>query len=249
MIVFPAIDLRGGRVVRLQKGDYDREQRYELDPLALARRYADAGASWLHVVDLDGARSGDSANLAAIEHIASHVGMQVQAGGGVRNEDDFKRFVDAGVSRVVVGSLAVREPETVDALRWRYGADSLTLALDARANSEGVFHVATAGWRTLESATLNELLSRFAARGFAHFLVTDIDRDGMLAGPNVELYRDLRGLAPHAAILASGGVQGLDDLTALREAGAAGVVIGKALLDGRFSTQDAIQRAAREVSA
>jgi phosphoribosylformimino-5-aminoimidazole carboxamide ribotide isomerase len=241
MLIYPAIDLRGGRVVRLQKGDYDREQRYELDPLELAQAYADAGATWLHVVDLDGARSGDSANLAAIETIATRVSMQVQAGGGVRSEDDFKRFVDAGVSRVVVGSLAVREPDLVEALRWRYGSESLTLALDARVDGEGVFRVATGGWKTLESVALSGLLARFAAQGFAHFLVTDIDRDGMLAGPNVELYRELRSLAPKAAIQASGGVQGLDDLAELRAIGVAGVVIGKALLDGRFTLKDALQ--------
>lgn len=240
MLVYPAIDLRGGRVVRLQKGDYEREQRYELDPLALAQSYADAGATWLHVVDLDGARSGDSANLAAIEAIANKVSMQVQAGGGVRSEDDFKRFVDAGVSRVVVGSLAVREPDLVDALHWRYGADSLTLALDARADEGGVFRVATAGWRTLESAALTELLGSFLGKGFQHFLVTDIDRDGMLGGPNVELYRALRLLAPSASIQASGGVQGLADLDALRGVGVAGVVIGKALLDGRFTLGEAL---------
>lgn len=241
MLIYPAIDLRGGRVVRLQKGDYDREQRYELDPLELARSYADAGATWLHVVDLDGARSGDSANLAAIEAIATQVSMRVQAGGGVRSEDDFKRFVDAGVSRVVIGSLAVREPDLVEALRWRYGSDSLTLALDARVDSEGVFRVATGGWKTLESVGLSALLVKFSAQGFGHFLVTDIDRDGMLAGPNVELYRTLRELAPAAAIQASGGVQGLEDLAALRKLGVAGVVIGKALLDGRFSLPEALQ--------
>jgi phosphoribosylformimino-5-aminoimidazole carboxamide ribotide isomerase len=241
MLIYPAIDLRGGRVVRLQKGDYDREQRYELDPLELARAYADAGATWLHVVDLDGARSGDSANLAAIEAIATQVSMRVQAGGGVRSEDDFKRFVDAGVSRVVIGSLAVREPDRVEALRWRYGSDSLTLALDARADAEGVFRVATGGWKTLESDALSALLAKFSAQGFGHFLVTDIDRDGMLAGPNVGLYRALRELAPAAAIQASGGVQGLEDLSALRALGVAGVVIGKALLDGRFTLPEALQ--------
>jgi phosphoribosylformimino-5-aminoimidazole carboxamide ribotide isomerase len=241
MLIYPAIDLRGGRVVRLQKGDYDREQRYDLDPLELARAYADAGATWLHVVDLDGARSGDSANLAAIEAIATQVSMRVQAGGGVRSEEDFKHFVDAGVSRVVIGSLAVREPDQVEALRWRYGSDSLTLALDARADAEGVFRVATGGWKTLESVGLSALLATFATQGFEHFLVTDIDRDGMLAGPNVGLYRALRELAPAASIQASGGVQGLEDLVALRTLGVAGVIIGKALLDGRFSLQEALQ--------
>jgi len=241
MIIFPAIDLRAGRVVRLQKGDYELEQRYELDPVALAKSYADAGASWLHVVDLDGARSGDSANLAAIAAIASQVSMRVQAGGGVRSEADFQRFIAAGVSRVVVGSLAIREPETVRDLRQRYGVDSLTLALDARADARGVFRVATAGWLTLEKVSLESTLAGFAEDGFRHFLVTDIDRDGMLAGPNVDLYQRLQSQTPGVALLASGGVQGLQDLRDLREIGVAGVVIGKALLDGRFSLKEAMQ--------
>lgn len=241
MIVFPAIDLRAGRVVRLEKGDFDRETRYEQDPLALAHSYAAAGAQWLHVVDLDGARSGDSGNLAAIEAIANQVPIQVQAGGGVRGEEDFRRFVDAGVARVVVGSLAVRDPAQVQALRWRYGVDSLTLALDARADAGGVFRVATAGWQALESNALTSLLDFFAADGFRHFLVTDIDRDGMLSGPNIELYRELKLRAPDAQILASGGVQGLSDLTALRAIGIGGVVIGKALLEGRFQLAEALQ--------
>lgn len=240
MIIFPAIDLRDGRVVRLEKGDFDRETRYANDPVTLAKHYADAGANWLHVVDLDGARSGDSANLRAIESICTQVGMQVQSGGGVRNESDFQRFVDAGVARVVVGSLAVREPEQVEQLRWRYGVDALTLALDARADASGTFRVAIAGWQSLEGLTLNAALDRWVAAGLRHFLVTDIDRDGMLGGPNLDLYRDLRLRAPEAQILASGGVQGLADLRALRALGMGGVVIGKALLEGRFTIREAL---------
>lgn len=240
MLIYPAIDLRGGHVVRLRQGDYAQEQCYAQDPVALAQSCAQAGAPWLHVVDLDGARSGESANFAAIERIAHKAALQVQAGGGVRSEDDFRRFVDAGVARVVVGSLAVRDPALVRHLLWRYGADSLTLALDARADVDGVFRVAVAGWREQQGTPLDGLLAGYAAEGFRHFLVTDIARDGMLSGPNVGLYRHLRALAPEASILASGGVQGLADLAVLRELGLAGAIVGKALLDGRFTLAQAL---------
>ena len=240
MIVFPAIDLIDGRVVRLEKGDFEREKRYSADPVELARRYADAGAKWLHVVDLDGARGAGSPNLAVIETIARQVGMRVQAGGGVRNESDFERFRAAGVARVVVGSLCVREPATVKMLLANHGSDTLCLALDARADASGIFRVATSGWKVAETQRLDELLRDFVAAGFEHFLVTDIDRDGMLAGPNLALYRALGELAPTAQILASGGVSSLADLTALRAQGSAGVVVGKALLEGRFSIDEAL---------
>lgn len=240
MIVFPAIDLIDGRVVRLQQGDFASEQRYAADPLELAQAYAKAGAEWLHVVDLDGARAGAEGNLELIGRLAQHSGLQVQAGGGVRSEADFQRLVDVGVSRVVVGSLAVRDPAQVSAWRWRYGSDALCLALDARADAEGVFRVATAGWQQTESLALTALLDRFVGEGFRHVLVTDIDRDGMLAGPNLALYRELRERAPEACVLASGGVHALADLRQLRAIGIGGVVIGKALLEGRFTLAQAL---------
>jgi len=240
MIVIPAIDLIGGCIVRLEKGDFEREKHYLADPVELARTYADAGAQWLHVVDLDGARGGDSPNLAVIEAIAREVGMRVQAGGGVRNEADFVRFRAAGVARVVLGSLCVREPATVMGLRARYGSDAICLALDARADAIGVFRVATSGWKQAETNSLESLLEFYVADGFEHFLVTDIDRDGMLASPNLALYRDLGELAPSAQIIASGGVSSLADLHALRALGVAGVVVGKALLEARFTIDEAL---------
>jgi len=240
MIVIPAIDLVGGRVVRLEKGDFERETRYPLDPIELAHSYAQAGATRLHLVDLDGAVSGDSANLCVIEAIATQLGIAVQAGGGVRSEADFERFIDAGVSRVVVGSLAVRDPAAVIKLARRYGVDSITLALDARADAHGIFRVATAGWKTAESLSVERLLVDFGAEGLRHFLITDIDRDGMLGGPNVALYRHLGELAPSAQIIASGGVSSLADLAQLRAIGVSAVVVGKALLEGRFTAQEAL---------
>ena len=236
--VIPAIDLRGGQVVRLKQGDYAQQTTYAADPRELARRYAAAGACWLHLVDLDGARSGNLGNLAVIHAIAAD-GMQIQAGGGVREEADLQRLFDAGVHRVVLGSVAIRDPELVAGWLARYGAERLTIALDTR-RIDGRWALPSAGWTELETRTLDELAPWYAARGARHLLCTDIDRDGMLAGFNLELYRHLAEQVPQMAVQASGGVRSLDDIRAAREAGAQGVILGRALLEARFTLQEAL---------
>ncbi|HEX5304551.1 MAG TPA: 1-(5-phosphoribosyl)-5-[(5-phosphoribosylamino)methylideneamino]imidazole-4-carboxamide isomerase [Dyella sp.] len=236
--VIPAIDLRGGQVVRLKQGDYAQQTDYPFVPVELAGRYAAAGASWLHLVDLDGARSGSLDNLKVIEAIAAN-GMQVQAGGGVRGEDDLCRLFDAGVRRVVLGSVAIRDPETVAAWLDSYGPERITLALDTR-RIDGRWALPSAGWTELEARTLDELAPWYAERGARHLLCTDIDRDGMLAGFNLDLYRHLADTVPALAVQASGGVRSLDDIRAAREAGAQGVILGRALLEGRFTVEEAI---------
>lgn len=236
--VIPAIDLRGGTVVRLRQGDYAQQTSYRVDPLALAHTYASTGASWLHVVDLDGARAGNLENLRTIAALADGR-LAVQAGGGVRGEDDVQRLLDVGVSRVVVGSLAIREPARVCGWIARYGAERLCIALDTR-NEAGVWRLPSAGWTETESATLDDLAPRYAAAGAAHLLCTDISRDGMLAGPNVALYRHLHALVPSLAIQASGGVRDVADVRDVREAGTAGVVLGRSLLEGHLTLADAL---------
>ena len=236
--VIPAIDLRGGQVVRLKQGDYGQQTDYPFDPVELAARYASAGAAWLHLVDLDGARSGSLDNLKVIEAITA-AGMQVQAGGGVRGEDDLRRLFDAGVRRVVLGSVAIRDPETVAGWLATYGAERLTLALDTR-RIDGRWALPSAGWTEVEARTLDELAPWYAARGARHLLCTDIDRDGMLAGFNLDLYRHLADIVPTLAVQASGGVRSLDDIRAAREAGARGVILGRALLEGRFTVEEAL---------
>jgi phosphoribosylformimino-5-aminoimidazole carboxamide ribotide isomerase len=236
--VIPAIDLRGGQVVRLKQGDYAQQTTYNAAPRELAKRYAAAGARWLHLVDLDGARSGNLDNLAVIEAISAD-GMQIQAGGGVRGEADLLRLFDAGVRRVVLGSVAIREPGLVAGWLAEYGADRLTIALDTR-RIEGRWALPSAGWTEVEARTLDELAPWYAARGARHLLCTDIDRDGMLAGFNLELYRHLAGSVPQLAVQASGGVRSLDDIRAAREAGARGVILGRALLEGRFGIEEAL---------
>ena len=236
--VIPAIDLRGGQVVRLKQGDYAQETRYGSDPRDLAACYADAGARWLHIVDLDGARAGDLANLAVIESMAK-VGMQVQAGGGVRSEADVLRLFAAGVARVVVGSVAIRDPELVASWLAAHGTERFTIALDTR-QREQRWTLPSAGWIEEEARTLDELAPWYAARGAQHLLCTDIDRDGMLAGFNLDLYRHLAQIVPQLAVQASGGVRSLQDIRAAGEAGVRGVILGRALLEGRFTLEDAL---------
>jgi phosphoribosylformimino-5-aminoimidazole carboxamide ribotide isomerase len=236
--VIPAIDLRGGRVVRLKQGDYAQQTTYAADPRELAQRYADAGARWLHLVDLDGARYGSLENLAVIQAIAAS-GMQIQAGGGVRGEGDLRRLFEVGVQRVVLGSVAIRDPERVASWLAEHGAERLTIALDTR-RIDGCWTLPSAGWTESETRTLDELAPWYAAHGARHLLCTDIERDGMLAGFNIDLYRHLADSVPQLAVQASGGVRSLDDIRAAREAGAQAVILGRALLEGRFTVEEAL---------
>lgn len=239
MLIYPAIDLRGGQVVRLLQGDYAQETRYPLEPVALAAQYAQAGAQWLHVVDLDGARDARQVHSGQIARIAALAGLKVQSGGGVRERADVDRLLDSGVRRVVVGSSFVRSPETVG--RWieDLGADALCIALDVRGH-DGRWQVQAAGWREDGGWTLEAALETGRVLGARHFLVTDIGRDGMLAGPALALYRELRRRFPEARLQASGGVSSLADLAELRQEGVAGVIVGKALLEGRFTLNAAL---------
>ena len=233
----PALDLRGGRVVRLRQGDYARESAYVVEPLEQARRYADAGARRLHVVDLDGARSGQLENLRVIEALAG-LDLAVQAGGGVRSEGDAQRLFDAGAGRVVVGSLAMREPDRVVGWIARFGAERIVIALDTR-SVDGVWRLAAGGWTEAVEATLDALAPRFADAGARHLLCTDIDRDGMASGPNLDLYLHLGVLAPTLTVQASGGVRDLADIDALRTTPAAAVILGRCLLEGKLDLRAA----------
>lgn len=236
--VIPAIDLRQGCVVRLSQGDYARTKTYADDPLPLAGEYADAGARWLHLVDLDGAREGGMRCLPIVRAIADQ-GLRVQTGGGVRSAADVRQLLDAGASRVVVGSIAMREPQTVVGWLARFGADQLTIALDAR-RRDGEWRLASAGWTEDAGVSLEDLAPRLRDAGMRHLLCTDIDRDGMLTGPNTNLYSYLREFLPSVSIQASGGIRGLADIQAVRKAGACAVILGRALLERRLGLAEAL---------
>ncbi|GAB3754572.1 1-(5-phosphoribosyl)-5-[(5-phosphoribosylamino)methylideneamino]imidazole-4-carboxamide isomerase [Lysobacter olei] len=242
--LYPAIDVRAGRVVRLRQGDYAQETRYADDPLEVARRYARAGARWLHLVDLDAARAGGYTLSPLLAAIKSETSLQVQTGGGVRGESDVRAILQAGADRVVVGSLAVREPERVGHWLREFGSESITVALDARESADGRWRLPTAGWTEDSGIELQSLLADYAAAGLQHLLCTDIARDGMLAGPNLALYRSIVAAVPQVSLQASGGVRDVADVLASRQAGCAGAVLGKALLDGRFELADAVKEVA-----
>ena len=240
--LYPALDIREGRVVRLHQGDYQRETRYELDPVEQAARYAHVGAQWLHLVDLDAARAGGYTLAPLLQAIKARTELKIQTGGGVREQADVERILRAGADRVVVGSLAVREPERVLGWLRAFGGERVTVALDARQDAQGEWRLPTAGWTEQDGQRLEDLLARYAEAGLKHLLCTDIDRDGTLAGPNLALYRRILAFAPRVALQASGGVRDIDDIEASREVGCAGVVLGKALLEGRFELGAAFGR-------
>ena len=243
--VLPAIDVRDGRVVRLLQGDYGRETRYPSTPLDTARRYAEAGAEWLHLVDLDAARAGGYTLLPLLEAIKASTPLRVQTGGGVRDRGSVAAMLDAGADRVVVGSLAVRAPERVIDWAAGFGVERLTVALDTRRDDAGRWRLPVAGWTATAEADLDTLLRRYADAGLRHLLCTDIDRDGTLAGPNLDLYRHLLEVAPGLRLQASGGIRDADDVDAARAAGCSGAVLGKALLDGRLDLPAALALEAR----
>lgn len=238
--VYPALDIRNGSVVRLRQGDYAQQTTYGDDPLPRAQAFAATGAQWMHLVDLDAAKAGGYTLAPLLARIASQTAIKVQTGGGVRGRDDVARILDAGASRVVIGSLAVRQPGAVEAWLGEFGPERLTIALDTRQGSDGVWRLPIHGWTETADVTLDQLASRYAAAGMRHLLCTDIARDGMLAGPNIELYAHLSALLPGVAVQASGGVRDAADIRAAKAAGCGGAVLGKALLEGRLHLEEAL---------
>ena len=233
MQLIPAIDLRGGRVVRLQQGDYARETRYEDDPVTLAQRYQDAGAGLIHIVDLDSARDGGAENLSVIRRICRELQIDVQTGGGVRSLDDVQARLDAGAARIVIGSLCVREPGTVAGWLQRLGPDALVAGLDVLADGRGGWTPKAAGWTESGELELFALLSHLVDAGLKHLLCTDIERDGMFAGPSAGLYRALVERHPDIDTQASGGIGSEADLQLAAQTGVAACIVGRALLEGR----------------
>jgi phosphoribosylformimino-5-aminoimidazole carboxamide ribotide isomerase len=241
MILYPAIDLMGGRVVRLAQGRFDDATIYSDDPAEALARFAEAGAAWAHIVDLDGARAGAPVQHDLLASLARTAAPKLQVAGGFRTADQLARMFDAGVARVVIGSLAVDEPDAASALFGRFGGDRITLALDVRIE-EGEPIVATRGWAEGSGRSLWDIAGLYPdAR---HLLVTDIARDGMLSGPNLDLIGRAASALPHLAVQASGGVASLDDLRRSRDAGAAGAIVGKALWEGRFTLAEALDACA-----
>jgi phosphoribosylformimino-5-aminoimidazole carboxamide ribotide isomerase len=237
MQLIPSIDLRGGRCVRLLRGNFDEETVYDVDPLTLVDEYRRRGARQIHLVDLDGARDGSLANRHVILALAREHPLNLQVGGGIRSIEVVDEMLAAGVDRVVVGSSAVEHPERVAAWLERYGPEKLCLALDVRL-VDGHPLLQTRGWTEGSTKTLWNAVNFFLPHGLRHVLCTDIDRDGALSGPNLLLYGDCVTRYPSIRWQASGGIRGVRDLAILEAAGVTAAISGKALLEGRLSDDE-----------
>jgi phosphoribosylformimino-5-aminoimidazole carboxamide ribotide isomerase len=238
MNVIPAIDLRAGSCVRLHQGEFDRQTEYSKDPVDVGKHFESFGFSNLHVVDLDGARSGQQRNERIVRRLAQETGFSIQLGGGIRDSDKVSAWLEAGVDRCVIGSVAVTEPRRVRDWLQRFGPARIVLALDVRLDEGGVPRLATHGWTQDSEHSLWQVVEAYRESGLEHVLCTDISRDGAMSGPSVDLYRDFLERFPGIALQASGGVRDIRDLETLRAAGAAAAITGRALLDGRISREE-----------
>lgn len=236
MQLYPAIDMKGGKCVRLTQGLFDQMKVYSDSPAAMAKLWASQGASFLHVVDLDGALAGHSVNEAAIREITSAVAIPVQLGGGIRSRETLKHMLGLGITRCIIGTKAVERPEFIRELITEFGTEAIVVGVDAR---DGL--VAVEGWEKVSSQPALDLCLQMKDFGVSHIVYTDISRDGTLAGPNVNYTRELT-VRTGLNIIASGGVSGMDDLIMLEAAGIKGAIIGKALYEKRVDLAKATER-------
>ncbi len=232
--IIPAIDIIGGQCVRLTQGDYSRKSVYFNDPSEVAARYADAGVRRLHLVDLDGAKASEPRNLAVLEAVVGRTGLDVQWGGGIKSATALRSVLDAGANRAIVGSVAVTDPEAFEEWLGEFGPERIVLGADTR---DG--RVATHGWLEESTVTAADLIRRFATgAGLSQAIVTDIARDGMLAGPAFELYAELQSAFPAVDITASGGISSADDIRTLDARGTRSVIVGKAIYENKITIKD-----------
>lgn len=240
-MIIPAIDLIEGKVVRLYQGDYKQTTEYKLDPIDVVHQYADDGAQWLHIVDLTGAKDTSKRQLTLISEMVATKRMKFQSGGGVRTRGDVEGLLSAGVERVVIGSLAVTQPEVVEQWMIEFGPEHIVLALDINIDAQGNKFVATHGWQQNSGVSIEALIERYSKVGLKHVLCTDISRDGTLQGANDSLYTEVTAQFPDIQWQASGGIGSLHDIEVLKPTNVAGVILGRALLEGKFTVKQAIE--------
>ena len=238
MMIIQAIDLHGGRCVRLYKGDFERVTTYSADPSQLAQKYAESGFQYLHMVDLDGAQHGSQENQNCVQAISQSSPIPVQLGGGIRDTQTLEYWFNSGVSRCVIGSVAVTNPQRVKGWMLQYGSDRIVLALDVRMDQDGIPCLSTHGWTQMSEVSLWDALKDYAEQGLKHVLCTDISRDGAMNGPNLDLYYEFHDRFPQLNLQASGGVRNIDDLQKTSDTGATAAISGRALLDGRINQQE-----------
>ncbi|MCY8231464.1 1-(5-phosphoribosyl)-5-[(5-phosphoribosylamino)methylideneamino]imidazole-4-carboxamide isomerase [Priestia endophytica] len=239
--IYPAIDMRGGKCVRLVQGDYSKETVYGDSPLDMAKVFANDGAQWIHMVDLDGAKKGARVNDNHVLRVKKELNVSVQIGGGIRTEEDVAFYLENGIDRVILGSAAISNPQFVKDMLHKYG-EKIAIGIDAR---DG--YVATEGWIETSTIKATELGQKLAAEGAKTFIFTDIATDGMLSGPNVEAVRELAEVTK-ANVIASGGVSSLADLKnlfAYGESGIEGAIVGKALYTEQFTVKEALKEVER----
>ncbi|XTO83794.1 1-(5-phosphoribosyl)-5-[(5-phosphoribosylamino)methylideneamino]imidazole-4-carboxamide isomerase [Campylobacter coli] len=237
-MIIPALDLIDGQVVRLVKGDYEQKKVYKYDPLEKFREYENAGATWLHLVDLSGAKDPNKRQLALIEKLTNEVSVNLQVGGGIRTKEEIQALLDCGVKRVVIGSLAITNPTLCVEILQHFGSEAIVLALDTILKED--YMIAINAWQDTSDKRLLEVLEFYNIKGLKHILCTDISRDGTMQGSNVELYALIHKNFPKIHTQASGGVASLEDLKKLKGI-CSGVIVGKALLDGVFSVEEGIK--------
>ena len=233
MEIIPAIDLIDGKCVRLTQGDYQQKKEYSSDPVAVARRFEDQGIRRLHLVDLDGAKQKKVVNLHVLENIATHTQLVVDFGGGVQSDEGLQRVFDAGAQQVTGGSIAVRQPAVFAKWLTRYGADKIILGADAHHRK-----VAISGWQEQVTTDVVDFISDYQQRGVQYVICTDVAKDGLLQGPSLELYEEIRTKIPTVRLIASGGITTVDDLRQLQRLGVHGAIIGKALYEGNLTLSD-----------
>ncbi|MBC8948839.1 MULTISPECIES: 1-(5-phosphoribosyl)-5-[(5-phosphoribosylamino)methylideneamino]imidazole-4-carboxamide isomerase [Xenorhabdus] len=240
-MIIPALDLIDGNVVRLHQGDYDQRRDYGNSPLSRLQQYEQEGAKLLHLVDLTGAKDPAKRQIVLLKALLAGVTVPVQVGGGIRSEADIKTLLEAGASRVVIGSTAITRPELVKQWLQNHGAEAIVLALDVRINADGIKQVAISGWQENSNTTLEYVIEQYLPVGLKHVLCTDISRDGTLNGSNIVLYQEISQQYPQIQFQASGGIGSLTDISLLPASGVAGVIVGRALLERKFTLTEAIQ--------
>lgn len=235
MILFPAVDIRDGKAVRLIQGDYEQETKYDDDPVVAARRWVDGGATWLHIVDLDGARAGKPVNLDHVRRIVAAVNVPVQLGGGLRDSKKVEEAISSGAERVVLGTAAVRDPDMAEAIAAAHG-DRVVASIDARSGK-----VAAEGWTEESELATTEVIAELTRRGLSRFVYTPVEVDGLMEGPDLDSLREAAE-ATDGQVIYSGGIGSLDDLRAVGGLGlenVEGVIVGRALYEQRFTVAEA----------
>lgn len=239
-MLIPALDLINGAVVRLYQGDFSQKTEYPFSPIEQAQRYANAGAKWLHLVDLDGAKDPRQRQTKLLEKLVRESGMRCQVGGGIRTAADIDALLAVGVKRVVIGSTAISAPDKVREWFATYGPDKIVLALDVNIQPNGEALVATHGWQQSSGKTLDDILDQYLTVGCQHVLCTDISKDGTLGGSNVKLYQQYKTQYPGVQWQASGGVSNLNDIKALKTIHCDSIILGKSLLTNQFTLEEAL---------